>query len=57
MIANAAQQVRITNAGTQTLVLDVGARSFVVGQNVTLVIAPPAAGSTTPRAFYVTGCA
>src|SRR5688572_22378853 len=57
VIANAAQQVRITNAGTQTLVLDVGARSFTAGQGVTLVIAPPAAGSTTPRAFYVTGCA
>jgi len=57
VIANAAQQVRITNAGTQTLVLDVGARIFNAGQGVTLVIAPPAAGSTTPRAFYVTGCA
>ena len=55
--ANAAQQVRITNAGTQALVLDVGTRSFIAGQNVTLVVAPPAAGSATPRAFYVTGCA
>jgi hypothetical protein len=51
----AAQQVRITNAGTQTVVLDVGNRSFAAGQNATLVIAPPATGST-PRAFYVTGC-
>lgn len=52
---SAAQQVRITNAGSQTVVLDVGNRSFAVGQNATLVIAPPATGST-PRAFYVTGC-
>ena len=52
---SAAQQVRITNAGTQTVVLDVGNRSFAANQNATLVIAPPATGST-PRAFYVTGC-
>jgi hypothetical protein len=57
VIANVVQQVRITNAGTQTLVLDVGTRSFIAGQLVTLVVGPPAAGSTTPRAFYVTGCA
>jgi hypothetical protein len=55
--ANVAQQVRITNAGTQTLVLDLGTRNFIAGQNVTLVVAPPALGSSTPRAFYVTGCA
>jgi hypothetical protein len=52
---SAAQQVRITNAGSQTVMLDVGTRSFAAGQNVTLVIAPPTTGST-PRAFYVTGC-
>ena len=54
--AGTAQQVRITNAGTQTLVLDVGMRTFILGQNVTLVLAPPAPGSTTPRGFYATGC-
>ena len=53
--ADAAQQVRIISAGTQTLVLDVGTRSFIAGQNLTLVVAPPATGTTTPRAFYVTG--
>lgn len=52
---SAAQQVRITNAGSQTVALDVGNRSFAAGQNATLVIAPPATGST-PRVFYVTGC-
>ena len=54
--ANVAQQVRITTAGTQTVVLDVGTRNFIAGQNVTLVVAPPATGSATPRAFYMTAC-
>ena len=54
--AGTAQQVRITNAGTQSVVLDVGNRTFTPGQNVTLVLTPPLSGSPEPRAFYVTGC-
>jgi len=54
--AGTAQQVRITNAGTQAVVLDVGNRTFTPGQNVTLVITPPVTGSPAPRSFYVTGC-
>ena len=54
--AGATQQVRITNAGTQPIVLDAGNRNFTAGQNVTLVIAPPLSGSPAPRAFYSTGC-
>jgi hypothetical protein len=54
--AGATQQVRITNAGTQPIVLDAGNRNFTAGQNVTLVIAPPLNGSPAPRAFYATGC-
>jgi hypothetical protein len=54
--AGSAQQVRITNAGSQTVVLDVGNHTFTAGQNVTLVITPPVTGSPAPRAFYVTGC-
>jgi len=50
------QQVRITNAGSQTVVVDVGNHTFTAGQNVTLVIAPPLTGSPVPRAFYATGC-
>ena len=50
-----AQQIRITNAGSQTVVLDVGSQSFTAGKNATLVIAPPA-GGTAPRAFVVSGC-
>lgn len=54
--AGSGQQVRITNAGSQAVVLDTGSRTFTSGQNVTLVIAPPTAGSTTPRAFFVVVC-
>jgi hypothetical protein len=54
--AGTAQQVRITNAGSQAVVLDAGSRTFTAGQNATMVIAPPAAGATAPRAFFVTGC-
>jgi hypothetical protein len=53
--AGTAQQIRITNAGSQTVLLDVGSVSFLAGRNATLVIAPPAGGST-PRAFLVNGC-
>ena len=56
VVAGTAQQVRITNAGSQTVVLDVGNRTFIAGQNVTLVISPPLTGSPAPRVFYVTGC-
>jgi len=56
VVAGTAQQVRITNAGQQAIVLDVGDRTFTAGQNVTLVLTPPFAGSPSPRAFYVTGC-
>ena len=52
---SAAQQIRITNAGAQTVLLDVGNQAFTSGRNATLVIAPPA-GGTTPRAFFVAGC-
>ena len=50
------QQVRITAAGSKTVVLDVGNVAFVAGQNATLVIGPPATGSTVLRAFVVAGC-
>jgi hypothetical protein len=50
------QQIRLTAAGGQAVLLDLGAQTFTAGQNATLVIAPPAAGSTTVRAFLVPGC-
>ena len=51
-----AQQIRLTSTGSTTVLLDVGSQTFTAGQNATLVIAPPAAGSTAPRAFLVNGC-
>jgi hypothetical protein len=49
-------QIRLTAAGTTTTLLDLGSQTFTAGQNATLVIAPPLAGSVVPRAFLVTGC-
>lgn len=51
-----AQQIRLTSTGGATVLLDVGSQTLAAGQNYTLVIAPPATGSTTPRAFLVAGC-
>jgi hypothetical protein len=50
------KQMRITNAGSKTLLLDAGSTPLVAGQSATLVIAPPVAGSSTLRSFLVTGC-
>lgn len=55
-IAAGSPQVRLTAVGSTTVVLDAGAQTFAAGQRATLVIAPPAAGSTTPRVFLVAGC-
>jgi hypothetical protein len=48
--------IRLTNTGTQTVVISVANQTFTAGQNSILVIAPPAAGTTAPRAFLVTSC-
>jgi hypothetical protein len=50
------QQVRITPAGSRTVLLDMGNVAFVAGLNLTLVIAPPLTGSTTPRTFLAASC-
>lgn len=50
-------QIRLTAVGTTTpVLLDFGTQTLAAGQNITLVIAPPAAGQTAPRAFLVPGC-
>lgn len=49
-------QVRLTATGSTTVLLDVGTQTFTAGQNTMLVIAPPATGTTAPRAFLVAGC-
>ena len=51
-----ASQVRLTANGSTTVLLDAGTQTFVAGQNAMLVIAPPASGASTVRAFLVPGC-
>jgi hypothetical protein len=51
-----AQEVRVTAAGSTTVLVDLTSQTLTAGQNLTLVIAPPATGSTTLRAFLVAGC-
>lgn len=48
--------VRVTANGSTTVLLDLGSQTFVAGQNTMLVIAPPASGATSLRAFFVPGC-
>lgn len=50
------QQIRIATTGGTTIALDLGAQTLTAGQNYTVVIAPPATGSTAPRAFLIAGC-
>jgi hypothetical protein len=50
------RQLRITSAASKTVLRDLGSTVFIAGQRVTLVIAPPLAGTTMPRSFFVTGC-
>jgi hypothetical protein len=51
-----ATEIRLTNTGSASVLLDLGSLTLTAGKNLTLVIAPPVAGSTAPRAFLVTGC-
>ncbi len=56
-VPTGSQQIRLTSTGLLTpLLLDLGAQTLTAGTNYTLVIAPPASGSTTLRAFLVPGC-
>ena len=50
------QEIRVTSAGSSTVVVDLPSQALVAGQNLTLVIAPPANGTTAVRAFLVAGC-
>jgi hypothetical protein len=51
-----AQLVRLTNTGTQTVVINAGNYTFTAGLTTVLVIAPPAPGTTALRSFFVAGC-
>src|SRR4051812_36247478 len=48
--------VRLTNTGTQTVLINAGNLAFTAGQNAVLVIAAPAPGTTTLRTFFATAC-
>jgi hypothetical protein len=48
--------VTVTSAGGTRAVVALPTQTFVAGQNATLVIAPAAAGSTTPQLFVVPSC-
>ena len=49
-------QIRLTSAGVTTVLATIASQGFTAGQNTTIVIAPPAAGSTTPQVFVVPAC-
>ena len=49
-------KIRLTSTGSTTVVLDLGTQTLTAGENTMLIIAPPAASATTPRAFLVAGC-
>ena len=55
-VPSGSQQIRLTSTGLLTVLLDAGAQTLTAGTNYTLVVAPPASGSTTLRAFLVPGC-
>ena len=50
------QQVRLTNAGTQTIAFDAGSLALGAGRNYVLVIGPPLAGSSVLQSSLVPSC-
>ncbi|HEU4994596.1 MAG TPA: DUF4397 domain-containing protein [Gemmatimonadaceae bacterium] len=55
-VSSGVQQLRFTNAGAQTIVLNAGNTVFNTATNSIVVLGPPAAAQTVPRAFIVPGC-
>jgi hypothetical protein len=56
-VSTAALQIRITNAGSRVVQLDLGsAILFAPNTRSTLVITAPGVGLTVPRAFIMPGC-
>lgn len=55
LISTGQHQVRLTDAGTLTVVLDLGNREWIADERQVLVMAPPAPGTTSARAFFWTG--
>ena len=54
--AGTPRQVRITFAGSKSVLVDVGNTALIEGQVVTLVIVAPLAGSARPRVFTAEAC-
>jgi Domain of unknown function (DUF4382)/Domain of unknown function (DUF4397) len=52
----ASSQIRVTATGSTTVLLDLGTQALPAVQNTTIVLAPPASGSTTLRGFLIPGC-
>ena len=50
------QEIRVTTAGSTSVLVDLTSQTLNAGQNITVVIAPPAKGTTTLRAFLAAGC-
>jgi hypothetical protein len=50
------EQVRLTNAGTQTIIFSSASLTLSAGKNYVLVIGPPATGTSALRSFLVTSC-
>jgi hypothetical protein len=55
-VAAGATQVRLTTAGTQTVIFDSGAFTLASRQVLTLVVGDPAQGSTALRSFTFGNC-
>jgi hypothetical protein len=55
-VPSGATRVRLTTAGTQTVVLDVGTLTLASGAVQSIVVTDPAAGSTALRFFTTTSC-
>lgn len=48
--------IRVTTAGGTTVLVPLDAQTLTAGRTATLVIAPPASGSTVPRVYLVPAC-
>ncbi len=55
-VAAGMRQIRLTPAGSHTVVLDAGANRLNAGTSYTIIVAPAAAGKSTLRAILVSAC-
>jgi hypothetical protein len=55
-VAAGMRQIRLTPAGSHTVVFDAGAIRLNAGTSYTIIVAPAAAGKSALRAILVSGC-